>query len=91
MAPGGALWPSMQHTPNDRPVAPGSPCTNVCVLDATGYCRGCLRTGDEIARWRDMSAAEQWGLIGELEARRHSRARGMGYAGSPPDGGSNES
>ena len=42
---------------------------NVCVLDAAGFCRGCLRTGDEIARWGSMSAAEQWALIETLEAR----------------------
>ena len=28
-----------------------SPCIGICYLDAQGYCEGCHRTGDEIARW----------------------------------------
>jgi predicted Fe-S protein YdhL (DUF1289 family) len=42
-------------------------------LDAKGFCVGCLRTGDEIARWMSMSAAEQWQLIATLRARRDER------------------
>lgn len=54
---------------------PPSPCVNVCVLDGDGLCIGCLRTGDEIGRWRDMSAAEQWALVERLQARRQALAR----------------
>lgn len=36
-----------------------SPCIGVCVLDAQGLCEGCLRTGDEIARWSLMGDAER--------------------------------
>jgi predicted Fe-S protein YdhL (DUF1289 family) len=54
-------------------VAPPSPCTKVCTLDAQGFCAGCLRTGAEIGRWMSMSAAEQWQLIAQLEARRKLR------------------
>lgn len=33
-------------------MAVASPCTNICEIDpASGYCRGCLRTLDEIAAW----------------------------------------
>ncbi|MEM7775593.1 MAG: DUF1289 domain-containing protein [Pseudomonadota bacterium] len=33
-----------------------SPCTGVCRLDdATGWCLGCARTGEEIAEWRTHS------------------------------------
>jgi len=49
---------------------PPSPCVNVCSLDANGFCVGCLRTGDEIARWMAMSAAEQWQLLAQLAERR---------------------
>ena len=35
-----------------------------------GFCVGCLRTGDEIARWMAMSAAEQWQLLAQLAERR---------------------
>jgi predicted Fe-S protein YdhL (DUF1289 family) len=36
-----------------------SPCVGICRLDTRGYCEGCHRTGDEIARWRSMSDAER--------------------------------
>jgi uncharacterized protein len=36
-----------------------SPCIGICRLDSRGYCEGCLRTGDEIARWRGMSEIER--------------------------------
>jgi uncharacterized protein len=38
---------------------PLSPCTGVCRLDQRGYCLGCLRTGEEIARWRNMDEQER--------------------------------
>jgi uncharacterized protein len=47
---------------NDSPlIAPAilSPCVGICQLDPQGYCLGCFRTGDEIARWRGMSDAER--------------------------------
>jgi len=71
---------------------PPSPCNKVCALDGDGFCLGCFRTGDEIARWRDMSAAEQWRLIERLEERRKQRGAPLSPPGStPPGGGSNES
>jgi len=54
--------------------APASPCMNVCVLDASRTCIGCLRTLDEIARWGRMSAAEQWQVIARLERVRQQNA-----------------
>lgn len=36
-----------------------SPCVGICRLDERGYCQGCFRTGDEIARWRSMSDTER--------------------------------
>ena len=38
---------------------PLSPCIGICRLDERGYCIGCLRTGDEIARWRGMGDEER--------------------------------
>ncbi len=50
--------------------APQSPCIGVCHLDAsTGFCVGCARTGDEIARWRDASATEQRAILDALPER----------------------
>lgn len=36
-----------------------SPCINVCTLDGNDICMGCGRSLTEIARWREMTAAEQ--------------------------------
>jgi predicted Fe-S protein YdhL (DUF1289 family) len=52
-----------------------SPCVNICALDLEGYCSGCLRTGDEIARWLSMTAEEKWQLLAVLDERRRRRAR----------------
>jgi len=62
------------HEHRERTTPPASPCVNVCVLDGAGFCAGCLRTGDEIARWSSMGAAEQWSLIVRLSERRRRRA-----------------
>lgn len=44
---------------NAGPGATGlSPCTEVCRIDpGTGWCLGCARTAEEIARWRDAPPA----------------------------------
>ncbi|MGC8522238.1 MAG: DUF1289 domain-containing protein [Steroidobacteraceae bacterium] len=49
---------------------PPSPCVKVCSLDEQGYCAGCLRTLEEIARWSALSAAEQWQVIAAIERRK---------------------
>jgi hypothetical protein len=47
-----------------------SPCNKICTLDArSGFCLGCGRTVDEIARWTAMSAAERACVMAELPAR----------------------
>ena len=47
-----------------------SPCTRTCVLDrVTGYCIGCGRSGEEIARWMEMAAAERVEVIATLAGR----------------------
>jgi len=52
---------------------PNSPCTNLCVLDpATGWCEGCRRTLDEIARWSAMTASEKWAVLREIDHRKGS-------------------
>ena len=53
--------------------APDSPCTLVCTVDAaTGWCLGCARTLDEIARWGVASDAEKRTILAVLPAR-HAR------------------
>jgi hypothetical protein len=53
-----------------------SPCNKVCVMDAqSGYCRGCGRTLDEIARWSEMSDAEREAVLAALPERRSDVAK----------------
>ena len=48
-----------------------SPCIDVCQLDtATGLCRGCLRTMDEIAGWSTYSAVQKRAVLARLGERR---------------------
>jgi predicted Fe-S protein YdhL (DUF1289 family) len=50
---------------------PISPCISVCQLDpATGFCRGCWRTIDEVAGWLAYSAAEKRRVLEAVRRRR---------------------
>ena len=47
-----------------------TPCTKVCILDpASGLCRGCGRTLEEIGRWTVMTDAERQRVMAELPQR----------------------
>ena len=47
-----------------------SPCVKVCVIDsASGLCRGCRRTLDEIARWSGFSPDQKRAVLTQLPAR----------------------
>ena len=47
-----------------------SPCINICELDpATGWCRGCGRTIDEITRWGSTDPADRAEVMAELPGR----------------------
>ena len=58
------------------PPPPASPCIGVCVLDGRGWCRGCLRTVEEITRWSLLSPAEQWGVVAACRSRRATGGAG---------------
>lgn len=58
MADGMAIVPST--------TLPLTPCTGVCRLDARGLCEGCLRTGDEIARWSTMDDVQKLWIMDEV-------------------------
>ena len=48
-----------------------SPCISVCVMDsATGLCAGCLRTLDEIARWRVLDDDARRAIVAALPGRK---------------------
>ncbi|GAB3728520.1 hypothetical protein GCM10028794_02060 [Silanimonas algicola] len=53
-----------------------TPCIGICSLDASGFCEGCFRTGDEIARWSLMADAERQRLMDEVLPERESRLAG---------------
>ncbi len=54
-----------------RATAIASPCTKVCTMDvATGLCRGCARTLDEIAHWGALDDAARRRILAELPRRR---------------------
>lgn len=55
----------------DRGGAPHSPCINICVLDGSGHCTGCLRTLEEIAGWARYSPQERWAVLDRVDARRN--------------------
>jgi predicted Fe-S protein YdhL (DUF1289 family) len=49
---------------------PASPCIALCILDpASGLCRGCQRSIDEITRWSNLDAAEKRRILAELPHR----------------------
>lgn len=52
-----------------------SPCVGICHLGADGYCEGCLRSGDEIARWIAMGEAERRRLMDEVLPQREAMRR----------------
>lgn len=56
-----------------------SPCISVCRMHAaSGWCEGCHRTLDEIARWSAMSEAEKRAVWKALPLRRELFARQWG-------------
>jgi predicted Fe-S protein YdhL (DUF1289 family) len=63
----------MPNDPAPIPAAVLSPCIGICRLDERGYCEGCLRTGDEIARWRGMSDAERLRYMHEVLPAREAQ------------------
>jgi len=50
---------------------PASPCNKVCVIDnATGWCKGCLRTLSEIAEWGGADEGRQREILVRVARRR---------------------
>lgn len=48
-----------------------SPCIGVCKMDsARGWCRGCLRTLNEIARWSKAEDKERLQILDRIAERR---------------------
>ena len=51
-----------------------TPCIGVCVMDPTGFCRGCARTLEEIGAWTGLSHSARLRLMEELSARKPALA-----------------
>jgi len=50
-----------------------SPCIKICSVDEqTGYCIGCLRTLEEIARWSQMDDRERQIVYHDINLRKRS-------------------
>lgn len=63
-----------------------SPCINVCQMDAaSGWCRGCARSLDEIAGWCGAPEAVQRHILEQLPGRRTDMHRhGLWLGPWPP-------
>ncbi len=67
-----------------------SPCVRICVIHPHArICTGCLRSMDEIMRWRAMSAEERRAVLaalpqreGSLKVRRGGRRGRLGGEGA---------
>ena len=67
----------MNQPASAEPTPVRSPCTNICRIHAaTGWCIGCGRTLDEIARWGATSDADRDTVIAELPTRLAKLSRG---------------
>jgi predicted Fe-S protein YdhL (DUF1289 family) len=69
----------MQHfmRPDLQPAMPTdpvpSPCVSLCQIDAdSGWCRGCLRTLDEIVAWGGADDAAKLAIWHEIRRREQS-------------------
>jgi len=52
-----------------------SPCTGVCTIDKRdSICIGCLRTLDEIARWRDSTDNARRAILLKVAERKATRS-----------------
>lgn len=64
-----------------------SPCINVCQMDeASGWCKGCLRTIDEIMVWSRLSDAQRVAVLAQLPQRRVLRRQRRAAAEGPATG-----
>lgn len=61
----------MKEAVATTPAPVASPCIGVCCMDAaSGWCRGCLRSIDEIAAWSALDDAARRDVWMQLQERR---------------------
>jgi hypothetical protein len=65
-------------------VAVKSPCVGVCEIDeGTQLCRGCSRTAEEIAAWRDSSEELRRDILRRIERRRDRQRNSLSDESRP--------
>ena len=68
------MFSQYSQPPAAASTAVPSPCISVCRIEpASGWCEGCYRTIDEIARWGLLDDDEKRGVWAELKRRRAAR------------------
>jgi predicted Fe-S protein YdhL (DUF1289 family) len=61
---------SQASIPPSPVTAVPTPCVRLCVIDAaSGLCRGCLRTLEEIAAWSSLTDPGRLAVLAELPGR----------------------
>jgi uncharacterized protein len=66
-----------------------SPCNQVCSIDnATGLCKGCFRSLNEIARWGQLSDAQKMTVWRALDAREQQAMQSARALNNPPQSNS---
>lgn len=65
-----------------------SPCIDACRMDRrTGYCTGCLRTAEEIRRWRKLTDHQCRRMLEDAKRRRARLGRVAQGVEADPKGG----
>jgi predicted Fe-S protein YdhL (DUF1289 family) len=65
-----------------------TPCVRICTIDrATGLCRGCGRTTDEIAVWGSIDEVARRAIMAELPERLRATSRPVGRCATGGAGG----
>ncbi len=54
----------------EQPLHIESPCLSICEINAaTGFCKGCWRTRDEVAKWGSADTDERLAILERLKQR----------------------
>jgi uncharacterized protein len=56
---------------NDKDTHIPTPCTGLCIMDDKNrYCKGCMRTNEEILNWGHYSVKEKKEILNKIAERR---------------------
>jgi predicted Fe-S protein YdhL (DUF1289 family) len=60
---------------NKKIIIKHTPCIGDCVMEDSGYCRGCKRTLEEISIWGKISSKEKEEIYRILEKRKEGEKK----------------